>query len=693
MSKKATYIGEVQNVEGTTVSIVLSIDCASGLTYVDGEVYKIGQVGSFVKIPLGYNDLFGIVSKVGASSVADNQIENQPYGNRWMTIQLIGESYHKGWFERGISQYPTIGDEVHLVSEQDLKCIYGRLEKPYFVKVGHIAGAESIPALLDINKLVTRHSAIVGTTGSGKSTTVAGILNALSDNQKYPSSRIIVLDIHGEYANALGDRANIFKINSSNFKKNEKELYLPFWALNTDELIETCFGTVDDRSRVTLIESILKEKREAFRKYPKQGISEETLNVDAPVPFSIKKIWFDLYVSTFGTYYKNSGDPIDNLAYELDSGIEIKGDPQKGIPPSFKRVKNDKNDLEKIQYINETPGLSNLLTSLGGKFRIPRYDFLLSPGEWEPDLDGKLDLDLDELFKRWIGGEKPVTIFDLSGIPTSILNTIIGVLLRIIYDALFWTRNLSQGGKQRPLLVIMEEAHNYLGNKSNNSASNIVQRIVKEGRKYGIGVMIVSQRPSEISETVLSQCGTFISLRLSNKTDRGHVSSAISDNLESLTSMLPVLKTGEAIILGESTKLPMRVFISAPPKDNWPDSQDPVIYDDVQWEESQEAGGWGVPMEKNPNYEEFLKVWRSQNHNLITQTSKQKMNRTPVQSSNITSVGYEESSQTLEVEFKNGGIYQYYDVPQREYEGLMNAPSKGKYLAYQIKGRYRYSKI
>ena len=124
MTKVATYIGEVQNVEGATVSAILSMDCASGLTYVNGEVYKIGQVGSFVRIPIGYNDLFGIVSKVGANAAPDNQIESQPHGNRWMTIQLIGESYHKTGFDRGISQYPTIGDEVHLVSEKDLKCLH-----------------------------------------------------------------------------------------------------------------------------------------------------------------------------------------------------------------------------------------------------------------------------------------------------------------------------------------------------------------------------------------------------------------------------------------------------------------------------------------------------------------------------------------------------------------------------------------
>jgi hypothetical protein len=156
----------------------------------------------------------------------------------------------------------------------------------------------------------------------------------------------------------------------------------------------------------------------------------------------------------------------------------------------------------------------------------------------------------------------------------------------------------------------MEEAHNYLNNEG--SALPVVQKIVKEGRKYGIGAMIVSQRPSEVNSTILSQCGTFFALRLANATDRGHITSAVTDNLEGLTSMLPILRTGEAIILGEAVKLPMRTLIDAPPKDRRPDSQDPIIYDEQGDEDSMHPGGWGIKMEEKPNYEEFLETWRSQ---------------------------------------------------------------------------------
>lgn len=613
MKNSSTFIGTVQDVTGTTIRVTMVNDSLSGLTYVNGEGYRIGQIGSFVKIPIGYNYLFGIITQVGAGAVPENQIHNQPYGNRWITIQLVGEGHRSGSFQRGISQYPTISDEVHLVSESDLKQIYGQPEKPYFVNVGHIAGAESIPALVDVNKLITRHSAVVGTTGSGKSTTVASLLNALSDKERYPSSRILVFDIHGEYGNALKDKANIYKVNADKSPGSiEKELFLPFWALSFEELCDVSFGKFsNEKDQNTVLERILNEKLKSLEKYPKAGINADTLSVDSPLPFSLNHLWHQLYTETIGKFYPDkTGKP---LAYEMDSsGNELKGDPILAVPPVFKKINTNTANGDRVQHQNESPlGSSQQLHSLGSKLRIPRFDFIFKPGDWTPKEDGKTNKDIDDLIKGWIGSDKPITILDLSGVPITILNTIIGVLLRIIYDGLFWARNLSQGGKERPLLLLMEEAHNYLN--SEGSALTIVQKIVKEGRKYGIGTMIVSQRPSEINSTILSQCGTFFALRLSNTTDRGHITSAVSDNLEGLTSMLPILKTGEAIILGEAVKLPMRTLIKAPSKDRRPDSQDPIVFDEIDSSDSLRPGGWGNKMEDTPNFEEFVEAWRAQN--------------------------------------------------------------------------------
>ena len=226
MRKDPTRLGTVEDVKGATISIALDEDTTSGLAFVDGHGYRIGQLGSFVRIPIGYIDLFGIVSQVGASAVPERLTEIEAHGHRWITVQLVGEGTRRGEFKRGLSQYPTIGDTVHLVTEEDLTYIYGRPDSPKYVKMGHLASSESIPALVDIDTLVTRHCAIVGSTGTGKSTTVAGLLNTISAPGRFKSARVIVFDIHGEYAQALQEHSTIFRINPEG-RGNEVPLYVP----------------------------------------------------------------------------------------------------------------------------------------------------------------------------------------------------------------------------------------------------------------------------------------------------------------------------------------------------------------------------------------------------------------------------------------------------------------------------------
>lgn len=701
-----TLLGTVQDVNGTSISVTLNSNQLSGLTFVNGQGYRIGQLGTFVRIPIGYIDLFGIVSQVGASAVPENLAASSPYGNRWLTIQLIGEGYRKGNFQRGISQYPTIDDEVHLVSEEDLANIYGEQRKQnHLVRVGNIAGSESIDALIDINKLVTRHSAIVGSTGSGKSTTVAGLLNALSDSTKFPSARIIVIDIHGEYGNALKDRANIYKINPEPSSTTEKPLHIPYWALSADELVEITFGNFGDnhKTKNLIIERITQLKQEAFEKLDvesQEGIKKENINADSPIPFSIHALWYELYCREFATYFSaNDNLPIEaNWAYELDASSDpIKGDAIKGIPPRFRKAKNIRADNEKINYLPDGLNMRSQLENLGAKIRISRFDFLFSPGDWKPQLDGTVTKDLDKLVKDWIGSEKPITILDLSGVPTSLTNNIVGILLRILYDGLFWSRNLKEGGRLRPLLFVMEEAHSYLNDNFQGVASSIVQRIVKEGRKYGIGAMIVSQRPSEINPTILSQCGTFFAMRLSNHTDRSYITGAITYNLEGLTNMLPILRTGEALILGEAVKLPMRTMIEAPPKDKRPDSQDPIICSEEtnpDLDPSVGGGGWNSPVDIDADYLPFISTWRRQSPTVSKQLNKDSMEHfSAFESSNISQISYDEATGTLQVTFHNGGAYQYFDVSENKWDDFKRANSKGQFLHQQIKDQHRFVKM
>ncbi len=580
MQKDPTLLGTVQDVQGATISIELSEDSIPGLAFINGHGYRIGQVASFVRIPIGYIDLFGIVSQVGASALPERLASSELHGRRWMTVQLVGESLQRGEFKRGLSQFPTIGDTAHIVTEQDLARIYGRPDEPNFVKIGHLASAESIPALIDINKLITRHSAVVGATGSGKSTTVAGLLLTLSDKKIYPSARIIIIDIHGEYSAALKDQAIVFRINP-NVKKNEESLFVPYWAMTFDEVVPITLGLLDDAAKGALLEKIMSLKLAALDAQRKPEICAIDLTVDTPIPFSIHKLWYDLHCLMNATHTAPpTGQSASTMAFELDSeGNPVqKGDPMKVIAPRF-RTQSQASGIDKIYLSASTLNFRRPLESLASKLRDPRFDFLFRPGPWTPDIDGKTEKDLDLLIKKWIGGPQPITILDLSGVPASILMNLVGALLRIVYDALFWGRNLSEGGRERPLLVVLEEAHVYLGQSDTGPATTIAKKIVKEGRKYGIGAMIVSQRPSEIDETILSQCGTIFSMRLSNSSDRTHITSTVSDNLEGLFNSLPILRIGEAIIVGEAVHLPVRTIVDPPPANRRPDSNDPLVYD------------------------------------------------------------------------------------------------------------------
>jgi uncharacterized protein len=611
-----TFIGTVQDVHGATITVELSDETVTGLGFVHGEGYRIGQVGSFVRIPLGFVDLYGVVSQVGAGAAPENDQEQRAYGNRWVKVQMVGEGQRGGRFERGISQHPTIEDRVHIVTEADLLAIYGAGDPQDFVSVGHLASAESIPSLVNINKLVTRHSAVVGTTGSGKSTTVAGLLTALSEAARYPSARIVVLDIHGEYARALADRASVFRV-SGQATSNQKGLYIPFWALSFEELIGLAFGKLSDAQAATVADAIVQLKKEALASQPRDGVEESRVTVDTPIPFCIHKLWFELHKREHHTLIPRPGGAADEVdpAYVLgaDGQPQQLGDAMSVTPPLYRTVKTTGPANERVQLGRDPLGIRQQLAALASRLRDPRLAFLFNPGAWLPGIDGKTVKDLDKLLEEWIGGPQPITILDLSGIPSSVLNDLIGALLRVLYDAIFWARNLPEGGRERPLLMVLEEAHAYLSKENSGAAAVAVRRIAKEGRKYGVGMMIVSQRPSEIDSTILSQCGTIFAMRLANDTDRGHVTGAASDNLKGLFEMLPVLRTGEAIIVGEAVSLPVRTLISPPGPNRRPDSVDPRVVVRGNPNDGYDGpAGWGQPRDP-ANYGVMVRQWRQQN--------------------------------------------------------------------------------
>jgi hypothetical protein len=606
-----TFLGTIQDVHGATVSVALDENTVAGLAFIRGEAYRIGQIGSFVRIPVGFTDLYGIVTQVGAGAVPEAISASQPHGFRWLTVQLVGETQPRRGFERGISQYPTISDPAHLVTEDHLHRIYGSVSDGNAIEIGRIASADSVPALIDIDRFVLRHAAVLGATGSGKSTTVASLLTAFSSPERFPSSRVLLLDLHGEYAQALAERATLFRINPDT-TKGEKALALPYWAMTSDELLPLLFGTIPDQDRNIVLERLTETKRQWVKSHPQSGLTEATTTADTPVPFSVHQFWFDLHIAVYATYSaQGTAQNEQTRAYELANGNPIeKGDPLAVVPPKFK-PHTQAAGPDKIWQPHLVLNLRRQVDFLAARLRDPRFEFLFSPGAWSAGTDGNVTKDLDAWLAEWIGDSKPISILDLSGIPVSVLVELVGALLRIVYDALFWSRHLPEGGRKRPLLITLEEAHTYLSQAASNPASTIVRRIAKEGRKYGVGLMLVSQRPSEIDATILSQCGTLVAMRLSNSADRSHVTSATTDHLEGLLDMLPILRTGEALIVGEAVKLPMRVLVNAPPENKRPDSGDPRVF------EASSQSGWNQSFAIG-DFARVITAWRKQNPRITT---------------------------------------------------------------------------
>lgn len=589
-----TYLGIITAVTGSSITVKLAESLASGLAIIGGHTYRVGQVGSFIRVPQGYQDLFGVVSEVGASAAPDEDVDDPA---RWMRVELAGEAIGVQ-FERGLSQHPNVNDSVHLVTEADLIRIYGQTGNGQ-VSIGNLASAENIQVKVSLDTLVTRHSAVLGSTGSGKSTTVASLIRSIvaprGDSAGAPGSRILLLDIHGEYRSALSDLARVF---SATPQPGEANLVIPFWALEAQDILEFVAGSLSESQNTAFTDKIQELKESTLRTSPLPGLEPNSLTVDSPVPFSLKKLWYDLIDFEVTTFTGAQRDiPARVSAGDADALIAPKYKPH-----AMGNVGPFLNGAAK--------GIRRQLNLLRSRLLDRRYDFILHPGDFEPDLDGNTLRDLDSLLQGWLGHDRPITILDLSGVPSAVLVRLIGSILRIIYEALYWSREKTEGGVLRPLLVIMEEAHRYLSESSGNVALDMVKRIVKEGRKYGVGAMIVSQRPAEIDETILSQCGTVIALRLSNPVDRARVKGTMPDNLAGLMELLPVLRTGEAIITGEAARLPVRCRVTLPSEEHLPRSRDPEV-----------SKAWSV-RRRAESYDRVVASWRAQRTTALVAPTK-----------------------------------------------------------------------
>ena len=493
-------IGRVVEITGERALVELTADP----TRRTAEGCYPGQPGSHVKIPFEEHNIVGIVSGVRM----DNGHDGAPT-RQLADCLLVGTLYPDGRFGRGVAVYPTVGQRVGVVAPEELRRILAE-----FVQYGYAFGrhsqAEDQRAFVQADRFFGQHVAVLGNTGCGKSCTVVSVLQHAI--RQYPNSHIIVLDLHGEYASAFPDNALLVPAD---------EVELPYWLLNFDEFqalfVDQNEPTAQNQASV-LRDAIVRAKMTTDSN-EQLGLGK-AITADAPIFFELPEVL----------------EQIRSWNIQMVSNSEGRTEPG----PLF-------------------GAFDKFLIRLDARTSDPRFRFMFAPTSCTND--GHLPGLLRDYLSIDTG--KRIAVIDLSAVPSEALGVVVGVVSRLVYEFNLW----NPVRQHFPVLMVYEEAHHYLPSRLDPrfaTARTAVERIAKEGRKYGIGMIVVSQRPKELSETVLSQCNTYVAMRLSNPEDQAYVRKLVPDSLAGLMNMLPALRTGEALVVGDSVPLPTKVLIDCP---------------------------------------------------------------------------------------------------------------------------------
>lgn len=556
--RQETYIGRVRHVLGSEVTVELDPDLAGIAPIYRGQLQQIGQIGSLVRLPQGMVDLIATVTLVGISELTQPPVdfESARIGERWLRVQLLGE-IDRGTrqFRRGVGSYPGLDDQVHFARKEELEAVYPHPSLSH-LRVGCLSSSLSIPIALDVNKLVVRHSAVVGSTGSGKTSAVASLLQSFSRGH-WPAANIVVIDSHGEYGQALVDHASVRSV----LGIGKKGLQVPFWALPAVDILKAFAGSIGGATTQKNWSTMVAEARREFvLEASWLDLDPSAVTADTPVPFDIKNVWLRLDSENRETR-QDKQNP-SSACIEEEGSAELLT-PNKYTPHGPGGRPPMQNPLFGVH--GSTPELLRL------GLLDPRLAFLLEPAGLPEGPDPLVDT-----VDSWIGGTKPVSVLDFNGVPDDAAELAIGVILKLLFDIAVRTPEGRVGiGRPSPILIVLEEAHRYLGEGAAAIAREAANKIAREGRKYGIGLMLVTQRPSDLPDTALAQCGTMIALRLSNSSDQGKIRTLLPDTVAGLAETLPSLRTGEAIISGESLVLPTRAMLDRP--DPLPLAEDPSL--------------------------------------------------------------------------------------------------------------------
>jgi hypothetical protein len=525
-------LGTVREVDTRKVSIHVKTDS-------DLQKAQVSQLVA-INAPTINNWLIGIIAKVVKSVKIDelDRVEEdlELEGAKEEVINtvrltLVGTTKWRAQtkeyiFSRSLEQVPNIDAKCHILKDKQLEAFMnllvaaGNTQKS--LAVGKYTIDESATAYLDGNKFFQRHAALLGSTGSGKSWTVASILEKAAN---LSSSNIIVFDLHGEYKKLSYVKQLRVPGPEELGLKNDELLYLPYWLLNAEELqamfIESSEFTAHNQV-MAFQDAVLEEKKSLLKKLNKTKMLN-ALTIDSPIPFEIEKIL----------------QKLKGLNEEMVQGS--RGMKQGNFYGQFSR----------------------LLTRLRSKINDKRYGFLFHAPESEHNFDSMAKT--IEKLMDYTGKKSQIKVIDFSEVPAEILPVIVGLVARIIYQIQFWT----DASERHPLAMVCDEAHLYLPKKDGKNpveqrAIEAFEKIAKEGRKYGVALLIVSQRPSDVSSTILSQCNNVIALRLTNSNDQATVKNLMPESLESLLEVLPIMDIGEALVVGDAVLLPSRIKINEP---------------------------------------------------------------------------------------------------------------------------------
>lgn len=532
-------IGAVVSVTGSHALVVLDEDKA------DMPRASKPQLGAILSIDTGSSIVLGLVS---AMSVPAPSIDGAGTDLRIIELELIGEftkptPKSPARFRRGVSAYPTLHDEVHVAARDELAALFAA-NGSASVRVGIVKQDAAIPATVAVNELFSRHCAMLGTTGSGKSCAITLILSAVLE--RYKNGHVVILDPHNEYRNCFGDKAVVFDPSS---------LTLPYWMLTFEELVEVLYpGRGGFSEEVEILADLipmakkmnLSNATSTAKLLSERRADQAAITVDTPVPYRVSEL-LTLIDKTLGS-----------LDQSRSTG------PYKRVRARLAQISQDARYAFMFGSLTVQDTMADFLSQL---FRIP--------------VDGA-----------------PISIIELGGLPVEVAQVVVSVIARMSFEFGLWSHGAA------PLALVVEDAHRYAPSRENvgfGPTRKALVRIAKEGRKTGVSLWVVSQRPTELDATILSQCNTIFAMRLANQADQEALKAAVPDASTSLLACLPSLGLGEAIAVGEGVPLPTRIRFDALPRDSVPRSLTASFTD-----------GWSVEVDEKGFIPRIVEQWRAQ---------------------------------------------------------------------------------